>query len=234
MNRLKAVIFDFDGTLVQLRPGAGQMDELRSRLGGLIAEVGIQSTLRPFYPEIDRVLEQLRQRGDARGLELRSRAIALIEQLELEFSRASEPCPHAAVTWRAVASRFPCGISSSNTRSSILESLVRHGIWAPGDARPLVAFEDVDRHKPDPAPLVKLAGILGLGAGDVAVHVGDHVNDLEACRKLNEKGGVRLLPVMVQGGKCRWEDIVAHPGFSPSRGIADLAELLPILEVEAR
>jgi hypothetical protein len=34
----------------------------------------------------------------------------------------------------------------------------------------------------------------------------------------------------VQGGKCRWEDVVAHPGFHPSRGIADLSQLLPLLE----
>ncbi len=230
MSGPKAVIFDFDGTLVHLRPAPGRMDELRSRLGDLVAEVEISSTLRPFYPEVDRVLEALQRRGDAKGLELRSRAVALIEELELELSRASEPCPHAVAAWTAAASRFPCGISSSNTRSSILESLVRHGIWASPDAFPLVGFEDVDRHKPDPAPLVKLTGILGLGPGDIAVHVGDHVNDLEACRKLNEKGGVRLLPVMVQGGKCRWEDIVAHPEFSSSRGIADLSELLPILE----
>jgi len=31
MSDLTAVILDFDGTLVQLRPGPGQMDELRER-----------------------------------------------------------------------------------------------------------------------------------------------------------------------------------------------------------
>lgn len=232
MSGLKAVLFDFDGTLVQLRTGPGRMDDLRRRLADLAAGVGISSSLRPFYPEIDRVLESFRQLGDGRSRELEKRAVALIEKFEQEFSRSSEPCAHAAATWKTVASRFPCGLSSSNTRSCILESLVRHGIWASRDAYPLVGFEDVGRHKPDPAPLLKLAGLLHLGPGDLAVHVGDHVNDLEACRRLNEQGGVRLLPVMVQGGKCRWEDVVAHPDFSPERGIADLSELLPILEAE--
>jgi phosphoglycolate phosphatase-like HAD superfamily hydrolase len=226
VSGLKAVIFDFDGTLVQLRPGPGKMDELRERLGVLFAEVGIRSTLRPFYPEIDRALAALRHLDDA----LRTRAVALIEEYELEFSCRSEPCPHAAQTWKAVASRFPCALSSSNTRLTVQLTLLRHGIWDARTSVPLVAFEDVERHKPDPASLLRLAELLRLGRGDVAAHVGDHVNDLEACRAFNEHDGARLVPITVQGGKCRWEDVVAHPGFHPSRGIADLSQLLPLLE----
>ena len=57
-----------------------------------------------------------------------------------------------------------------------------------------------------------------------------HVSDLEACRAFNQLGAARLVPIMVQGGKCRWEDVVAHRGFSAAHAIADLSELLPILE----
>ena len=56
MTPVKAVLFDFDGTLVQLRAAPGAMDELRDGLGRLFAEVGVRSTLRPFYPEVDRAL----------------------------------------------------------------------------------------------------------------------------------------------------------------------------------
>jgi beta-phosphoglucomutase-like phosphatase (HAD superfamily) len=226
MSDLKAVIFDFDGTLVQLRPGPGKMDELRDRLGMLFAEVGIQSTLRPFYREVDRALAALRHPDDA----VRARAVALIEEYELEFSRSSEPCPHAAETWKAVASRFRCAVSSSNTRLAVQRALSRHGIWDARTSVPLVAFEDVQRHKPDPASLLRVAELLRLGPGDVAAHVGDHVNDLEACRTFNQLGGAHLVPITVQDGKCRWEDVVAHPGFHPSRGISDLSQLLPLLE----
>jgi phosphoglycolate phosphatase-like HAD superfamily hydrolase len=226
VSDLKAVIFDFDGTLVQLRPGPGRMDDLRDRLGMLFAEVGIRSTLRPFYPEVDRALAMLRHLDDA----LRARAVALIEEYELEFSRSSEPCPHAAETWKAVASRFRCAVSSSNTRLAVKSTLLRHGIWDARTAVPLVAFEDVQRHKPDPSSLLRLAELLRLGRGDVAAHVGDHVNDLEACRTFNQRDGARLVPIMVQGGKCRWEDVIRHAGFHPSRGIADLSQLVPLLQ----
>jgi beta-phosphoglucomutase-like phosphatase (HAD superfamily) len=226
MSDLTAVIFDFDGTLVQLRPGPGQMDELRERLGALFAEVGIRSTLRPFYPEVDRALAAPRHLDDA----LRRRAVALIEEYELEFSRSSEPCPHAAQTWKAVASRFPCAVSSRNTRLAVHRTLSRHGIWDRRTSVPLVGFEDVERHKPDPASLLRVAELLRLGPGDVAVHVGDHVNDLAACRSFNQHGGAHLVPITVRGGKCRWEDVVAHPAFHPSPGIADLSQLLPPLE----
>ena len=230
MTPVKAVLFDFDGTLVQLRAAPGAMDELRDGLGRLFAEAGVRSTLRPFYPEVDRALGELRQRGDAEATRLQDRAVALIEEYELAFSRRSEVCPHAVDAWKAASSRFSCGISSSNTRAAIQHALTMHGIWDGRSELLLVAFEDVERHKPDPAPLVRLAAMLRLGADDVAVHVGDHVNDLEACRRFNQRGGARLVPVMVRGGKCRWEDVVAHAGFHPAGAIDDLSQLVPLLE----
>jgi beta-phosphoglucomutase-like phosphatase (HAD superfamily) len=231
MSVFRAVLFDFDGTLVQLRAAPGQMDELRERLGALLAEAGVHSVLRPFYPGVDRALETLRQRDGTEPI--RARVVATIEKYELEFSHLSEACPHAAEALRAAAGRFPCGIASSNTRLAVERSLSMHAIWDARTRLPLVAFEDVDRHKPDPAPLLQLAALLGLGPGDVAAHVGDHVNDLDACQRFNERGGARLVPIMVQGGKCRWQDVIAHPGFEPRDAIADLSRLLPVLEAGA-
>jgi phosphoglycolate phosphatase-like HAD superfamily hydrolase len=231
MSAFRAVLFDFDGTLVQLRAAPGQMDELRDRLGSLLAEAGVHAVLRPFYPGVDRALETLRQRDGTEAI--RARAVAMIEQYELEFARLSEACPHAAEALRATAARFRCGIATSNARRAVEHGLSMHHIWDDQTRLPLVAFEDVERHKPDPAPLVRLAGLLGLRPDDVAAHVGDHVNDLDACQRFNERGGARLVPIMVQGGKCRWQDVIAHPGFEPSYAIADLSRLLPMLEAGA-
>jgi phosphoglycolate phosphatase-like HAD superfamily hydrolase len=227
MSAFRAVLFDFDGTLVQLRAAPGQMDELRDRLGALLAEAGMHVELRPFYPGVDRALEALRQRDGTEGM--RARAVAMIEDYELEFSRLSEACPYAAEALRAAATRFPCGIATGNTRRAVEQGLSMHHIWDAQTRVPLVAFEDVDRHKPDPTPLVRLADLLGLRPGDVAAHVGDHVNDLDACQRFNERGGTHLIPIMVQGGKCRWPDVIAHPGFQPRYAIADLSHLLPLL-----
>jgi phosphoglycolate phosphatase-like HAD superfamily hydrolase len=231
MSAFRAVLFDFDGTLVQLRAGPGQMDELRERLGRLLAEAGVHAVLRPFYPGVDRALETLRQRAGTEAT--RARAVAMVEEYELEFGRLSEACPHAAEALREAAARFRCGIATSNTRRAVERSLSMHGIWDAHTRLPLVAFEDVDRHKPDAAPLLRLAELLGLHPGDIAAHVGDHVNDLDACQRFNERGGARLVPIMVQGGKCRWQDVIAHPGFQPGYAIADLSGLLPVLEAGA-
>src|SRR5262249_50036692 len=122
------------------------------------------------------------------------------------------------------------GISTSNTRLAVQRTLLKHGIWDARTSVPLVAFEDVERHKPDPASLLRLAELLRPGPRGVAAPRGGHVHALQARRACHQHSSADLVPIMVQGGKCRWEDVVAHPAFHPSRGIADLSQLFPLLK----
>ena len=77
--------------------------------------------------------------------------------------------------------------AAPNGAELLLDTLLACGVdtvfgYPGGAALPSLAqlgFEDVDRHKPDPAPLFRLTKILGLQSGDTAVHVGDHVGQIE-------------------------------------------------------
>lgn len=70
------------------------------------------------------------------------------------------------------------GIVTSKTRE-VLELGLHHVPLGGFDV--VVACEDTDRHKPDPAPLVHALGLLGAAAGS-AVYVGDAPYDIRAGR----------------------------------------------------
>lgn len=115
--------------------------------------------------------------------------------------------------------RWKVGVVSSNLRATVRRVLKIDPAWSDG-RYPLVGFEDVTRHKPQPDALAKMIERLGLGPGDLAAYVGDHVNDLEACANLNAVRGTQVVPIPVPGGKCDWEDIVPTPPVPRGFGFA--------------
>jgi phosphoglycolate phosphatase-like HAD superfamily hydrolase len=229
MNPLAAVVFDFDGTLVRLVGQPGEMDQLRSEVGKLLLKVGISCELRPFYIQFDQALAKLSERDDRLAARLRRQSAEIIDVYEQKWIRRSEPCIGAKQAWRFAAERWKVAVVSNNTQACVRRGITEHGLCSAAEDYLLVAFEDVARHKPEPDAFCRLAEMLGLHARDWALYVGDHVTDLEACRRFNVLGGPRLLPVAVRGGKCRWEDLARHPEFREELVLDDLSRLPELL-----
>jgi phosphoglycolate phosphatase-like HAD superfamily hydrolase len=225
MNPLAAIIFDFDGTLVRMVVPAGEMDRLRSEVGAVLLKAGIHCELRPFYIEFDRVLAQLPNGDDALARRLRRQSAEIIDKYEQKWILRSESCVGAKQAWRFAADHWQVAVVSNNTRSCVRRGLAEHGLCGAAEDFPLVAFEDVARHKPEPDAFCRLSDTLGLHAHDRVLYIGDHVTDLEACRRFNALEGPRFLPVAVRGGKCRWEDVVRHPEFRKELVLEDLSQL---------
>ena len=229
---IKAVIFDLDGTLIRLKGAPSEIDELRDRLHVLYDGVGITASFHPLYADLDWAMASLDNLEERSRQEVRRQTVRLLVDYEQKFAEKCEPCLFAAEAWQLAVRRFQCGIVSNNTRSCIWSTLTTNGIWESGANYCFVGFEDVTRHKPNPEPLVRLAELLNLVPGDAGLYVGDHVIDLEACQRFNSLGGPRLSAVMVQGGKCRWEDIVAHPEYRKELSLRDLSQLPDLLVCE--
>jgi phosphoglycolate phosphatase-like HAD superfamily hydrolase len=225
MNPLAAIVFDFDGTLVRLVVQPDEVDRLRSEVAAVLLKAGLACTLRPFYIEFDQALAQLSKGDDALARRLRHESTEIIKAYEQEWIRRSEACIGAKEAWHFAAKRGKVAVVSNNTRNCVRRGLAEHGLCAAAVDLPLVAFEDVTRHKPEPDAFCGLSKALGLHARDWALYIGDHVTDLEACRRFNALGGPHFVPVAVRGGKCRWEDIVRHPEFREDLVLEDLSQL---------
>lgn len=54
MKALRAVLFDFDGTLAELKVEGDEADQLRNRLHDVFCEAGISLAFRPLAADLDR------------------------------------------------------------------------------------------------------------------------------------------------------------------------------------
>jgi HAD superfamily hydrolase (TIGR01509 family) len=160
---IRAVLFDFDGTLT--RPGSLDFAAIRGAIG---------------CPAGRPILEFI---GSLDDDEARARASRILDAMELEAARRSEPNDAAEETVRALAARgLPAGILSRNSRASVREALQRFPTLRERDFTVIVCREDVERPKPNPDGVLAAAERLGCAAADLLV-VGDYVFDIDAGRR---------------------------------------------------
>jgi beta-phosphoglucomutase len=155
----RAVVFDFDGVLVDSEPAHFRAlhdalaaegvdiaeDEYRSRYMARNAREALRLALehhrRPAGPtEIDRLAAPVSERF-----------LELIPQIPL--------FPGARELVDALAAEVPLGIASGARRNQIEAILRRHGLQE--SFATLVSVQDVPRTKPDPAPYVEVVRRLG-------------------------------------------------------------------------
>jgi hydrogenase expression/formation protein HypE len=157
------VLFDFDGTLT--RPGSLDFAAIRRAVG---------------CPAGQPILEFIESLDDE---EARRQAVRVLDGMELEAARRSEPNEAAEETVRALSSRgLPAGILSRNSRASVREALERFTTLRERDFAVIVCREDVQRQKPHPDGVYAAAARLGCAAADLVV-VGDFVFDIDAGRR---------------------------------------------------
>jgi hydrogenase expression/formation protein HypE len=159
----RAVLFDFDGTLT--RPGSLDFPAIRRAVG---------------CPAGRPILEYLESLDDDKA---RREAFRVLDGMELEAARRSEPNEAVEETVRALAARgLPAGILSRNSRASVREALERFPTLRERDFAVIVCREDVRRQKPHPDGVHAAAERLGCAAADLVV-VGDYVFDIDAGRR---------------------------------------------------
>ena len=170
--RWPVVVFDLDGTVVDtVRLIVASYDHaLRTVIGATVDPARIRTWIgrtlaRSFhedYPDhVDELVAAYTDFNRANAAEL----IDLVDGMEAALRTLAD----AGV-------RF--GIATSKRRGPATRTLDLAGLSALIDV--IVAAEDTDEHKPDPAPLLLAAQ--RLGAGESAVYVGDAVVDVLAAK----------------------------------------------------
>lgn len=171
-----AVIFDCDGTVADTEPMTARVFDL------VLARYGAQLVDGDLEQIIGRTLDQnhahLSQRIELPAYrdfseEWYEVSYALLDAELTLFDDSVEVLHHVA------QAGIPVGMASSSPREHV-RRVLRHGDLG-AHIQAVVAFEDVGSHKPDPAPYLRAAQLLGVDPG-TAVAVEDTSVGVAAAR----------------------------------------------------
>lgn len=212
-----AYVFDLDGTLLDLPV---DIEPVRERAAAPLRARGFTGALRPILETIDRAAAELAT-SDAHRRALVRAARDEIDAAEERAAEAAIARPGAARILTAVrAAGAGVGIVTNNGRRCVVPALARAGLAEAVGSAPIITRDDVDAPKPDPTGLVRIAGLLLPGGGDL-VFIGDGRSDIRAAT-----AAAPLLPAV----RLHSIAIAGQPAWSPTRIAADLDELAADLE----
>lgn len=176
---LKAVIFDFDGTLAETNIDFGKM---RQRIYDLVREWGLWEDAMGEGRYVLEVIEEAKSKlalppasDPERAAEFGRAAERVLIEVEMEtvgFGAPYAGVPEALQT--LLDHGYRIGIITRNARECIDHFLARH----PLPHEVCLTREEVDLVKPHPRHLLAALEKMGLQPGDV-VMVGDHRSDIE-------------------------------------------------------
>lgn len=170
---IKAILFDFDGTLFELK-----VDWLRVRqeLKGLLKFPGSAAEFKPLRPRIQEIVRTL-----PKGKELEQEAYAIISRYEVSGAKKGYPHEGAKEVLQWLKNQgIKTVILTRNTRDCVLPVLEKYQ-WPRPEL--IVAREDVKKEKPDPEAGLLALEKLQLQPQDCLI-VGDSLPDFEMAGKL--------------------------------------------------
>lgn len=219
--RCRAVLFDLDGTLLDTLPDiAAAVD--RTLLGLSLPAAGPLRVRGWVGNGVKLLMERaLRHAGADPAATLQPALEAFAAHYAEDYTQRSTLYPGVAATLPALAARGLALAVCTNKPGRFVAPLLDHfGIGSYFSA--LVSGDTLPRQKPDPAPLLHLAGRLGLAAADCLV-VGDSRNDVQAARAAG------MAVAAVSYGYNHGEDI---RDSHPDAVMATLAELPRLIAQE--
>lgn len=179
-TRARALLFDFDGTLITQRIDFGLM---RRQVLRLVGSYGIDpAPLQGVYvlELIDLVRERLEVEAVGSGAEFARAAQQAVLDIELAAAENAQPLPGVAQMLATLqAWGYGVGIVTRNCRPAVERVLRIHQLHY--DV--LLTRDDVPYVKPDPRHLLAAVQVLGVD-GPATVMCGDHPMDVLAGQRI--------------------------------------------------
>lgn len=180
---IKAIIFDFDGTLAVLNIDFPLM---RERIISLIRHFGIEErAIRERYllEIIDEVYPMIREKDSSGAEEFYDKAHQILHEVELKAAEEGSLIPGAGGTLRTLRLwGIKVGIVTRNCEEAVRKVFPDIDDYC--DA--FISRDSVDKVKPHPDHLNSMLGALKV-SGEEAVMVGDHIIDIQAGKKIGMK-----------------------------------------------
>jgi len=199
IQKFKSLIFDFDGTLAELRLN---FPEMKRRLRELAQEYfleELQTTSMPALEWLETLLAVLKQtNGTAAASDLEQRAHTLIKDIEIEAAHRGSLFPFTrSLLHELQEGGIKVAIITRNCETAVRIVFPDLDHYCAG----FLARDHVLRVKPDPDHLVRALQYLSASA-ESALMVGDHPLDMQT----GKSAGIRTAGVW--SGQASEEDLI--------------------------
>jgi len=214
--KIQSIVFDFDGTLAELRI---DFAEMKRRLSELAESYSLAKVPAPFLPVLEWLawLENgLRKANGACSDDFRKRALAIIAGMEMDAARKGSLF---SFTRPLLANMIERNIKTAVITRNC-DAAVRQVFPDILDyCHCFLARDHVPSPKPDPAHLIRALEVIEAGTA-TALMVGDHSIDIETGRAAG------VLTAGVCSGNVAREDLVRAGADWVARDCEELVDIL--------
>ncbi len=178
---MKAVIFDFDGTLTELTLDFGSLKEEITKVALNYVPTDIVRSSEDHF--IIEMIYRIAKRMDTGGPEFQKEAFNRLKSLELGASKGKDVYPYTrALLTELQKKNIKTGIITRTCRDVLRQVFPDMNEYI----HTAVTREDIREVKPDPTHVIEALRLLGVTPEEAMV-VGDHPSDIQAGSALNMK-----------------------------------------------
>ena len=216
LHKIRAVVFDFDGTLAVLNIDFSQM---REQVFQLIRKHGIEeSSIEEKYllEIIDEVVQILNQKNFSAAEEFYQEAHQILHEIELKAAEGGKLLPGVEAALKSLRGKgLKIGIVTRNCEEAVRK--VVPDIEEFCDV--FVSRDSIKKVKPHPEHLTSVLKALNV-SGEETVMVGDHPIDIHAGKRV----GMKTIGVLT--GRTQREEFEKAGADYILGGASEVAELL--------
>jgi phosphoglycolate phosphatase len=216
LRGIRAVIFDFDGTLAVLNI---DFSEMREQVFELMRKYGVHEEKieeRYLLEIIDEVVQILNQKNTSTAETFYQEAHQILHEVEIRAAREGKLLPGAEETLKSLRGKgLKVGIVTRNCEEAVRK--VVPDIEAFCDV--FVSRDLIKKVKPHPEQLTSVLKALHV-TGEETVMVGDHTIDIQAGKRV----GMRTIGVLT--GRVKKEEFEKAGADYILRDASEVAELL--------
>ena len=178
-GKLKAVVFDFDGTLAELHLDFAEMKRQLRVLAQEYFQDLLQAPQTPALEWLETLTVSLHQRDEAAAFELEERAGSLIKEIELEAAHRGSLFPFTRSILRELRqAQIKVAIITRNCEEAVRIVFPDLDQYCQG----FLARDHVHLVKPDPDHLLRALEKIG-ALPETALMVGDHPLDMQTGKR---------------------------------------------------